>query len=273
MGKWVGGILTTLIVLALTTWVAALLKGPIDDWASRDKLRAEVQLSPWYEKPNRLSNKPDSLKQVGIWKSLDDDGNFGVARLLVTNESNKLISDVNVRLLSPWFFEDVLVTKIDGHDKSFHNVKRIILPDMRPGDKIVVMMWGPFASFTFPSVFRTYSSEGAFRITYSWPANEEYQFRSSLSRALDEYASYFITTLVIFIIILLIITLVAHEQYYKKLLKKKSYYKVERARYLLDPNKFSPAAKAPPPPAPPPPAPPPPAPPPPAPPPPAPPSP
>lgn len=46
MSKWMGNVLTTLIVLALTSLLGALLKGPIEEFANRNRLQAQVQLAP-----------------------------------------------------------------------------------------------------------------------------------------------------------------------------------------------------------------------------------
>ena len=178
MGKWLGGIITALVILALTSLVGSLLRGPIEDLSSRERLTAEVQLSPWFAKPANVkadANKPgdaslpleDSVADIESTFVSGDD--YQSARIIITNESSKKVSDVNFRLLSPYRFNQAVVIDGAGHRKNFVQVDRIFVPDLNPGDKAIVYIWGNYNTLTFADAFRTYSSAGSFRIRYDWP--------------------------------------------------------------------------------------------------------
>jgi hypothetical protein len=250
MGKWLGGLITTLIVLGLTTWVAALLKGPIDDWASQDRLRAEVQLSPWYERPvatpvrtfrhNKAMIDPTAAAIAEAMVRTTDASDFGLARLIVINESNKPVTNANVRLRSPYSASDAVIIGPNGKKAELHNVDRITIPDLNPGDRAVAFLWGDFSTYTFSDSFRTYSSEGRFRVTYDWPTAQDREYESWIGRTIDDYAEMFVAGCVALLLAMFGILAVVNTSYYKLLLKDKNHYKEERRRFLAAPEKFEP---------------------------------
>ena len=244
MGKWLGGIVTALILLALSSLLGAALKRPIDDWASSERLRAEIQLAPWIEKPQSASNgqvksKPDLVSiYQSISPSLDD---FGVAKIIVSNEGKSVVTNVNFRMDSPYHRQDIAVLSPDADIKFFNNSGRVKLPDLNPGDKITVYMWNDmYSSHLFPRAFKSYSSEGSFRTTYDWPTNQQRTYDSGISKFLDDYAGWVAGISLSILFVLMVGVAAYNEAYYKFILKNREFYEEEKVKFDEDPKKFKP---------------------------------
>lgn len=260
--KWFGSIITTLIVLALTSIVGGLLKGPIDDMASGSRLQADVQLAPWFNKPDETgqgakpapeskSDRSTELSKVyeDAMQAADDAaralqlnlGEFQVARVLVRNESNKLVTDINFRLVDYPAAEIAVVIDESGKQSVHRNVSRLTLPNLKPGDRTTVFLWSNYLnSNTLPKVFKTYSSEGRFRIKFDWPQTQTETYSSGVGEFLDEYSGTIATVCGFAILLMAIVGLAAMESYYKDLLKDPEFLVRERKRFDENPKKFSP---------------------------------
>ncbi|WEK41793.1 MAG: hypothetical protein P0Y64_10270 [Candidatus Sphingomonas colombiensis] len=247
MGKWFGGIVTALVILAMTSALGAWLKAPIDDWVSRDRLQAEVQLAPWYARPavpaqsKQASASDDALNNALAKLRVDaDSSDYGIARVTVTNDSSNPVTNINFRLMPPLSAQDALIIDAAGKTSSLHDVNRIMLPDMKPGDKALVYLWGNYSSYLFPERFRTYSSAGRFRVNYDWPTAQDRAYESGIGRFLDDYAVSFVWVSSGALTLLFGLMAAVYNGYYKLLLKDEGHYNAERTRYLADPEKFEP---------------------------------
>lgn len=252
MSKWMGNVLTTLIVLALTSLLGALLKGPIEEFANRNRLQAQVQLAPWIDKPNEPTKEVereggdentyrtilnDLLQNLSSSRSY---GDYGVARVSMENTSSSTVSDINFRLTDPYGEFEYVVVDSDGKSTPLLRGSRVRIPAMKPGDRVTAFMWGGFSSYLFPEKFRSYSSQGAFRISFDWPQTEEYVFQSQIGKFLDDYAwTIFVVTIVLLIAFISIFLAVSSE-YVKKHYKSEDFYKDERTRFLSDEKRFTP---------------------------------
>ena len=182
MGKWLGNLINVLLVLAVTTLLSALLKGPIDELVSGDHLTAEVQLSPWVPQPSNLidqkNKKPiDSLEVSGIQDVIDysvpaSSSILQFAKITVTNGSSKIIQNGNIRFRSS-DIPSIAVVSLES-DKRIYMKKpsRVNLPEMKPGDKVLIFAWfTALSTYDVDQIISTYSSQGKFRISYDWPSN------------------------------------------------------------------------------------------------------
>lgn len=252
VGKWLGSIVTALVILAATSALGALLKAPIEDWVSRDRLQAEVQLAPWYARPALASEPKQSLSPSGdalnselAKLSVDraDSSNYGIARVTISNESSNPVTNINFRLIAPISAQDALVIGADGKTHALHDVNRVILPNMNPGDKSLVYLWGYYSSYLFPERFRTYSSAGRFRVSYDWPTAQERDYESGIGRFLDNYAELIVWVCVGVLTLLFGVVAVIYDRYYNLLLEDEGHYYSERKRYLASSEKFVPNLK------------------------------
>lgn len=257
MGKWFNGIFTALVLLTATSMLGALLKGPIDNLASQSRLKAEVQLSPWYPKPTKDSDKKDqSGKKTDTTKAEQDltnivqkiaanspsSGDFQFARIIITNESSKPITNANLRIDAPWTPEIAVLVDVNGKSTEFEGPDRIIIPDTKPGDRITVFMWGSYYnSISFPDAIHTYSSEGKFRIRYDWPKYSQDQYDSQIGQFIDDWAGIVAMIGTVLIVAVLGVYAVVSSNYYKALLKSEKFCWAERNRFEADPKKFKPS--------------------------------
>ncbi len=258
MKRWFWNTVSALILIALTTFVTAGLNGPINDFVSRDKLKAQVILAPWIEKPDFEKLKDDKESDITsgmtenekILRSLLEDiqgistsnylsENFNVARVNIENDSQSTVENINFRLESPYSEPEIVIINAEGDLTPIGRADRIKVPDMKPGDRVVVFMWGNFNSYTFPDSFKSYSSKGHFRVSFDWATTQEFRFESGISYYIEEYSGYLIGATLILAFLGMVIAAAAQEAYYKALLKEPSAYEFERGRYLKDPNKFT----------------------------------
>ncbi|ARU15665.1 hypothetical protein [Croceicoccus marinus] len=253
MSKWLTTVVTTLSILALTSLVGALLKGPIDKLANANRLSAHVELAPWIDRSviQELSEKPVeppktseeiladlelSMKEI----SLKSGAEFGVARVSIENASSRNVTDANFRVDRRYGEVEAFLIDADREALSLGEVDRVKLPDLAPGDRLTVYMWGNFSQYFFPESFRSYSSEGEFRTTFSWPEAQEFEYQSGIGRLLNEYA-WTVFFLMVFILAVIFGLLAAvQDEYLKKMLKDDAFYMAEKRRYLSDPKKFAP---------------------------------
>lgn len=254
VNKWLSNIITTLVVLAMTSLVGALLKGPIDDLSSRNRLKAQVQLAPWINKPEKPSqtsksdDNPKTDKEIldnllkdlsNIPYTVSSSDSFGVARTNIENDGSKVVTDINLRLDSPYGKEESVLI-YNGKMENLGEVDRISIPDMKPGDRVTIYMWGNFSSLILPDSIKTYSSEGSFRISYDWPQTQEFEYKSKISIFIDEWAESLGGFSIILLTVILGIYVGVFSDYVKNLFKSQASYESERERFLSDPKSFSP---------------------------------
>lgn len=254
MGKWFGSVVATLVLLVLTSAVATGLKGPIDDYFSGNRLTATVQLSPWIEKPTGAAPaaKASDSSASAMLKKIQEDmraelqrssspDDYGVVRVTVANESSKTVTKANFRLEDTYTADEGILQDAKGAIKRLGRTNRVTLPDLDPGDRITVYLWREnFSSLLFPMWFKTYSSEGAFRVRYLWPESQDRTFETGLGKFLNDWASLVLIGSGVLLLALLGIYVAVSEAYYKALLKSELFYQTEKQKYDANPKKFSP---------------------------------
>lgn len=251
MGKWFSGIVTTLVVLILTSLAGALLKNPIDNLASSDRLRAEVQLSSWIDKPDRSPkiNKQKSVEER-IQEARDEalesmatysGGSFQFARMIITNEGSKKITDISVRMKEPFVASEIVLINEDGKRQFIEKADRVKIADMNPGDKVAIFIWSNYlSSLSAENTFSTYSSAGKFRMGIDWPKSQVVQYDSAVGQFIDEWFYWIFGVSVLLLLVALGVSSSFQDDYLKKLLKNEKLYYIEKERFDVDPNKFIP---------------------------------
>jgi hypothetical protein len=241
MGKWISSVITALVVLAATSFAGALLKGPIDEIANRDRLKANIQLSPWTEKPdfaqiekNEEGNKKNNFPEIPSYRSL-----FSLATVNIENNGSKIVDKISIRIDDEEDLEGVIFTS-SGQRIVINDTDKLNIPDMKPGDRASVYLWGTFSSHTFMDEFRTFSSEGSFSKTIDWPSSQEYIYDSWISKFLDQYAwTIFVGVLFVLVAVLGILA-ASYLEYVKLILVHGKAYQAESKRFWEDPKKFTP---------------------------------
>lgn len=253
MGKWLSNIINALILLGLTTLLGALLKGPIDDLANRNRIKAQVQLSPWVEKPSPeveadegnidsdnpyreiLNNLLEDLASNGASSDL-----YGLARINLENDSSNTVTDINFRMEGRDNDLDVHMIGADGRVAFSGETQRVQVPDMKPGDRVTVYVWGAFSEHLIRDNFKTYSSEGAFRTDYEWPDIQDFEYSSTIGKAFDAVVDWMLIFIVGLLLLFLFAINIFQEKYLKGLLGNQSIYLHEKRRFEKEGDKFAP---------------------------------
>jgi len=247
MGKWFSNLVAALVLLALTTLLGALLKGPIDGIANQSRLTAEVQLSPWVPKPDELDSSQDFVGRTITKKDARDliEGldyrisylsDFGFAKMNIENGGADSVSDISVRVTSSIRKPQVIFVDANENIQIIGSTDRVKLPDMEPGDRITLFYWGRFNSYNVTERFKTYSSEGEFRISYEWPEARDFEYRSGLGQFLDDYAWTAFVIVCLAIVFLVSITLGMYQEYVKGLMVSPKLREDEAAKFLENPK-------------------------------------
>lgn len=254
MGKWFGGIITTLVLLALTSLIGALLKGPIDTLASGDRLTAQVQLSPWVPRPasgtapikkENRSKLAETLAEIQNnlqnRLAITSSSNFQFARIIVTNESNKTITDANIRFEEAIKPDLAVVVNEASETAVSASPDRIKLPNLKPGDKVGVFVWGnSLSTYEIANNFKTYSSAGRFRTSFDWPSNNENDYQSGLGTFINDWASYIFFGAIGLVTIFLAVFVIVQSSYVNALLTSERFTYSERERREKEGSKFAP---------------------------------
>lgn len=249
MGKWFSNTIAGLVILALTSLLGALLKAPIDGLANPNRLSAEVQLAPWVPKPALLDGKNDPQPIVLEGKSSEEItdrlnfgqsaiADFGFSRIKIENGSSNAVKNINIRLRSSYRSAEVAYVDTNRSIHIVGKTDRVLLPDMNPGDQTTVFLWGSFNEYNIKDYFRTFSSEGEFRLRYEWPEIKDFEYQSFIGNALDEYAWTVFTIISVVLIIFLMIALAVYNDYIKGLMVSEELRRDEVRKFLLNPKKF-----------------------------------
>lgn len=249
MGKWFSNTIAALVVLALTSLLGALLKAPIDGLANPNRLSAEVQLVPWVAKPALLDTKTDPqpvvlegktseeiVEQLSFGQSALSD--FGMARIIIENGSSNIVKNINIRLRSSYRDTAVVFVDTNRNVNIVGETDRVSLPDMAPGDQTTVFMWGTFSEYNIENYFRTFSSEGEFRLRYEWPEIRNFEYHSWIGSFLDEYAwTVFVVSSTLTLFGLLFGTAITTE-YVRGIFVDDELRQKEIQKFLENPKKF-----------------------------------
>lgn len=131
-------------------------------------------------------------------------GSFQFARMIVTNEGSKKITDISVRLKEPFVAREAVLISEDGKKQFIEKVDRIKISDMNPGDKIAIFIWSNYlSSFNAENMFSTYSSAGKFRMGIDWPKSQVVQYDSFIGQFIDEWFYWIFGGLVLLLLIVL----------------------------------------------------------------------
>lgn len=168
-------------------------------------------------------------------------GSFQFARMIVTNEGSKKITDISVRLKEPFVAREAVLISEDGKKQFIEKVDRIKISDMNPGDKIAIFIWSNYlSSFNAENMFSTYSSAGKFRMGIDWPKSQVVQYDSFIGQFIDEWFYWIFGGLVLLLLIVLGASNTLQDDYLKKILKNERLYYLEKERFDADPSKFVP---------------------------------
>lgn len=246
--KWLGATMNTLVVLILTSILAAYLQPIVRSISPERSIKARIDLNMWMEKPTKTGyteQKPSDDKDVNeafhtVFMSPDY---YHFMAMDLLNDTEKTVTDVRVRLEDNQR-PDILIVTDDGRKRWFvTGLNDIKLPDMKPGDKTKVYMWASssFARILMPDVLSTFSSVGPFDITFSSPKETEYYEKPNLFfDTIDAWAGWVGVISAILLIIVGFAGLQISSNYYKKLLADDMFYADEKARYDQEPTKFAP---------------------------------
>lgn len=248
MGKWFTGTVGALVLLALTSLIGAVLKGPIDEFVNESRLDAAIQLSPWVAKPdlgvagqkNPASTETDDtdklLRDLAIRQS--SIGDYGIAVMNVENGSSGTVKEINVRLEPSYGTPEVMVIDPAGDVRNLGEVDRIRMPDMKPGDRAKIYVWDNFSTYDITDYFKTYSSEGEFRLNYAWAETREFEYRSSIGTFLDDYAWATFVAACVLLCVMVGIVCAVYTEYLKGLFVSPDLREEEANKFLADPKKF-----------------------------------
>lgn len=241
MSKWLSNLVTPLLILLGTTIITALAKGPIDEVANQNRLKAEIELAPWIDTSKPSDDPLDVEERTAsiIARVMQSTGNLGIARVNLENDSGKLVTNISFEIPSHQKSRAIMLNK----DREIVNIPdpgKIIIPDMSPGDKITVLVWGSFHTYRFRDDFKSYSSEGRFRANYFWPENQGFDSDSTIDAILSGFVWIGGTVSAILLVIILGIGWAQHSEFIKLLLTYPKAYELEKARFWENPRKFSP---------------------------------
>lgn len=241
MSKWLSNLVTPLLILLATSLITAVVKGPIDEMANQNRLKAEVELAPWIDKIETRDepSNPDEQTASILGRVMQSTGNLGVARINLENDSGKQVSNISFEMPGYQKSEAVMINK-DRELTKLPDPTKVRIPDMNPGDKITVIIWGSFSTYNFKEDFKSYSSEGQFRTSYFWPENQGFESDSTIDAILSGFVWIGGSVSAILLVIILGIGWSQHAEFIKLLLTYPKAYQLEKARFWEDPRKFSP---------------------------------
>lgn len=237
---------TVLVGLILTSW----LREPIDNYFRSDRIEATLAIGPWVEMP--INRKSDRLKPLSgtdeataiirAPENLDEDfrtkpTNF--SELSIENKSEVEINNIKIKFGSSQYR---IAYEVEG-DKNItvsNDTDKVTLPNMKPGDKIIVHAWGSY--YGGPEIFaesiRTYSSSGPFRILADWSGGKKLN-ESALDEFMNNWANFiFGSSFVILTIIGFILSALIGDKL-KKVLSDEQTYQSEKTRYEKDPKNYN----------------------------------
>ncbi|RJG53838.1 hypothetical protein D0Z70_15190 [Sphingobium terrigena] len=247
--KWLGGIITSLILLGLSTIFVAYLQPIVRAIAPEDGLKAEVELSRWQARPEKgetITEKHSDEKMISDARRdsflLRDFYDF--AAVTIDNPSSKVVENIRIRF-SDGSGRDGLIVSDDGLTKmTLKDAEDFKIPNMKPGDRVKVFFWGErqFPKVLVSDQMKTFSSSGPFVTKFSAPS-DNYYFETEDSpffKFVDNWAGLAIGSIFALTIFFMGIGLHLNEKYYKRLLSDDTFYTSEKDRYEVDPKKFTP---------------------------------
>lgn len=247
--KWFGGIVTSLVLLALSTLFLAYLQPIIRSVVPDEVLHAEIELSRWEQKPEKAGQTvKKSSDQKAVAEAVKSVFRFrdwyDFAAIVIDNPTSKVIENVRVKFIDKGG-RDALILSDDGLKRtSLKDVSDIKLDPMKPGDRVKIFLWGEndFPKSMIADQIRTYSSAGPFSLKFSAPTDNIYYESndSPFFKFIDEWIGFALVVILIILVTLLGAGMAYYEKYFKKLLANKAFYEVESERLALDQDKFIP---------------------------------
>lgn len=243
--KWLGGIITSLILLGLSTIFLAYLQPIVRSIAPEEALKADVELSQWRERPlkdeTRIERDSDSYNERYSFALRDF---YDFAAITVDNPTSKVVENIRIKFVDE-NGRDGLIISDDGLTRtSLKDAKDFKIPNMKPGDSVKVFLWGDnqFPKLLISRQMKTFSSIGPFVIKYSAPSDNYYleTEESPFFQFVDNWAGFVVGSCFAIVIFLMIIGFIVNGKYYRKLLSDPTFYQSEKDRYDLDPKKFTP---------------------------------
>ncbi len=247
--KWLGGIITSLIVLALGTLFVAYLQPVVKAIAPEDGLKADVELTHWQESPKKSGvverKASDKPYMVDIERDLFLNSDFyDFAAMTIENPTSKLVENIRVKLPPHKAVDALIVTKNGLRQESLKYNNDFNLPPMKPGDRTKLYMWGEreFPKVLVNDEIKTYSSLGPMQVTFSTPSDKSYYAaqKSGFLKFMDEWFGYIFAGLILFLCAALGTGMDLYGKHSRKLLSDPSFYTEEKQRFDADPKKFEP---------------------------------
>jgi hypothetical protein len=241
MSKWLSNLVTPLLILLGTILLTAALRGPIDEMANQNRLKATIELAPWISKiePSEIPIGSDNALDLIMERTQQSTGLLGVARLNLENESGKKVSNISFDLAKYRKTDAVIIDK-DQHVTTIINPNKIKIDDLSPGDSVTIIIWGSFSTYELKDNFKSYSSEGEFRTEFFWPENQGIENDLGFLSIVDNFIWYGGSISAILLIIILGAGWSQYYEYSKFLLTYPRAYQAERNRFWENPKDFSP---------------------------------
>jgi hypothetical protein len=241
MGKWLSNLVTPLLVLFVASLITAVAKGPIDELANQNRLKAQVELAPWIDKAEAKVNSSDLADPTASIMSrvAQSKDSLGVARVNLENDSGQTVSDISFQFPAYSKTSAIMLDK-DHNISDVSKLDQIDGPDMAPGDKVTFILWGTVSTYKIQEDFASYSSEGRFRTTFFWPENQGFESDDDFLAIVDGLIWIVGTVSAVLLLAILGIGWAQHSEYIKLLLTYSKAYRMEEARFWENPRKFSP---------------------------------
>lgn len=249
-------LLNGLLLALLTTIMLSFLNGPISRWASGDRLIATIELSPFIAKPEAApenkrpksdADTADSALQEQLSNILSAaksntvmDGSYDVAHIVLRNESNITIKEINFYLDPPYDEMDIALSIAGKTSEIKKGVKRIYVPDMKPGDAVEIYAWRNFYAPSFGENLHTFSSAGPWRTSIAWPKTRQEMQDGVIFNFIDNWITTIMFVMFAAVLFVAFLAYAMSEHYWKSLLHNETFFLDEKIRYDNDRNKFKP---------------------------------
>ncbi len=240
MGKFVSSLVTPLILLLLTSLLLAFVRDPIDDYASQNRLKAEVELAASIEPLESREDVSDLIETGLVVSSIDQIlGSLGFARVVLRNDSSETVTKISFELPEISFSRGYLL--VAGEEPiELAKGGRIRVPDMEPGDSVFIAAWGSFPTYKLEEDFKSFSSEGSFRTEFYVPESQGFGDDTFLEDVFDFLIWGVGTVSALLLLGIAGIAWAQHLEFLKLLLTYPRAYEAEKSRFWEDPRNWKP---------------------------------
>lgn len=245
--KWLAGAMQGLFVAVVGAILLAIFQEPIAQRFRNDRVEAMFEMGPWMAYPTQSGTPPAELLTASGFSDLsaqwivreDDEPVF--ARVTLVNKTSNVVKNLRMRFRSPMepyaYFEGT-----DAKWTVQENASEVALPDLAPGERKRLYLWEPLGFYEYSiRGTETYSSAGAFRLTFSQPESLGARDReSSFDRFMEDWFWWIFVILTALFLLGAFVMSIVWSGYAKALLKSDDLYLAEKVRFDQDPKKFQP---------------------------------